>query len=173
MEDQTAAILAPGEEPGTVSGAIVTAGEAQQHMPLNRDQILKADDLGQEWVPVAEWGGEVLIRTLSGKERDAFEASCRQERPVLDARGKPIRGRTEMVSNQDNVRAKLVARSIVDDQGNRLFTDQDVNALGKKSAAALDRVFEVAARLSRLSEDDIEVMSGEYEAAQSGDSSTS
>ncbi len=34
-----------------------------------------ADDLPRETVSVPEWGGEVLVRTMSGTDRDAFEAS--------------------------------------------------------------------------------------------------
>lgn len=139
-------------------------------MPLNRDEILGAQDIETEEVPVPEWGGSVLVKALTGKESDAYQASCYQERPVLDARGRPVKGRTEMVRSLANVRAKLVVRCIVDEQGNRVFSDADANALGEKSTAALDRVFEVAARLSRLSEDDIEDLAGKYGAGQAGDS---
>jgi hypothetical protein len=131
---------------------------------------MKAEDLGTEWVSVPEWGGEVLVKALTGEERDAFEASCQRERPMLDVRGKAVRGRTEMVPYRQNVRARLVVRSVVDDDGGRIFTDGDASALGKKSGAALDRVFEVAARLSRLGDDDIEELAGNSEAATSGDS---
>lgn len=177
MNDETASlpgIPAPATDGDAgLPGVVVPAEQARQHMPLTRDAILKVDDLDSEWVPVPEWGGEVLVKALTGRERDAFEASCQQERPILDARGKPVKGRTEMVYNRQNVRAKLVVRSIVDDQtGERMFTDGDAEHLGKKSAAALDRVFEVAAKLSRLGDDDIEELAGNSEAAQSGDSAS-
>jgi hypothetical protein len=129
-------------------------------MFLSREDILKADDLEREVVEVPEWGGTVIVQALTGKERDAYEASCMQQR------GK------EMVRNLANVRAKLVVRSVVDEEGNRLFADTDANALGLKSAAALDRLFDVAAKLSRLSEEDVEELAGNSEAAQSGDSSS-
>lgn len=130
-------------------------------MLLSRDDILKADDIETREVPVPEWGGTVRVRALTGKDRDAYEASCMQER----AKG-------QMVRNLANVRAKLVVRSIVDDDGNRIFQDSDANALGAKSAAALDRVFAVAAELSRLSEEDVDELAGNSGAAQSGDSSS-
>ena len=40
--------------------------------------------------------------------------------------------------------------SLLDDKGNLLFTEKDIAALGKKSAAALTRVVAVARRLNRL-----------------------
>jgi hypothetical protein len=128
-------------------------------MYLSKDAILAAEDLETRDVPVPEWGGTVRLKALSGRERDAYEASCMQDR-----------GKQGMVRNLLNVRAKLVARAIVDDKGERVFADTDANALGQKSAAALDRLFEIAAEMSRLSEDDMEELAGNSEAAPSGDS---
>lgn len=127
---------------------------------LSRDQILEADDLETREVAVPEWGGEVIVKALSGEERDAFELSLKQ-----------IRG-DKMEPNLANARAKLVARCIVDEDGTRLFSNSDIKALGKKSAAALERVFEVAAELSGLQDGDVEEMVKNSEAAQSGDSTS-
>jgi hypothetical protein len=113
---------------------------------LTRDMILKADNLRTEEVPVPEWGGSVLVRELRGRERDEWEASLAVQR------GK------QMVPDVANMRAKLVARSVVGEDGEPVFTQQDVAALGELSAAALDRVFEVASRLSGLSETDLDEM---------------
>jgi len=44
-------------------------------MTLNKEQILRADDLKTEEVDVPEWGGSVRVRVLTGTERDAFESS--------------------------------------------------------------------------------------------------
>jgi hypothetical protein len=128
---------------------------------LSRDLILDANDLGFEDLEVPEWGGTVRVRALTGAERDAYEASMSQQR------GK------NYVRNLANIRAKLVVRSVVDENGDRLFTDQDANALGTKSAAALDRIFEVAAKLSRLSEEDVEELAGKSDSDPNDDSSSS
>ncbi len=111
---------------------------------LTRDQILAAQDLQQEEVAVPEWGGHVLVRGLTGRQRDAYEAT------IISQRG------TDVKMNLSNARAKLVARSIVDADGKLLFGDDDVTALSNKSAAALERVFSVAQRLSGMSKEDIE-----------------
>lgn len=55
-----------------------------------------------------------------------------------------------------NVRARLVAMCLVGEDGRRLFEDGDIESLGSKGAAALDRVFAVARRLSGLSNRDLE-----------------
>jgi hypothetical protein len=72
--------------------------------------------------------------------------------------------------NLKNIRAKLVALTVVDEEGNRIFSDSDASALGKKSAAALDRVFEVAQRLSGLRPEDVEELSKNFGSDQSEDS---
>ena len=115
---------------------------------LTKEAILAAPDLSTERVTVPEWGGDVLVRGLSGTERDAFEQDIVQ----LRREGK----KTVTDTDLHNVRAKLVARSIVDEKGARLFEDGEIEALGRKAALALQRVFEVAQRLSGLTDEDVE-----------------
>ena len=113
-------------------------------MILTRDEILKAQDIDYEVVEVPEWGGEVRVRAMTAAERDAFEASIlRQTKSGVQV---------EMV----NLRARLCAMTIVDEDGKRIFSDSDVAELGKKSAAALQKVFDVAMRLSKFGNEDIQ-----------------
>ena len=49
--------------------------------------------------------------------------------------------------------------------GKRVFTDDDADALGAKSAKPMQRLFSVARRLSALSEDDIEELVKNSESA--------
>lgn len=125
---------------------------------LTRDQILKAQDLPTEDVSVPEWGGTVRVRALTGAERDAFEQS------IVEQRGRSTR------MNLQNLRAKLVALTVVDEEGNRIFSDSDAKLLGKKSALALNRVFEVAQKLSGLTSEDVEELTKNSESDQSEDS---
>jgi hypothetical protein len=113
-------------------------------MSLTRDQILQAQDIQTEEVEIPEWGGSVFVRGMTGTERDAFENS------IVETRGKSTR------VNMRNIRAKLVAQSACDESGKPLFTPRDIDALGEKSAAALQRVFDVASRLSGISGKDVE-----------------
>lgn len=111
---------------------------------LSKASILTAQDRTFEDVHVPEWGGTVRVQALNGKERDALEAS------MIVGKGK------NASVNLQNLRAKLVARAIVDENGNRIFDDADVAALSEKSAAALNRVYEAAQRLSGITNDDVE-----------------
>ena len=111
---------------------------------FGREDLLKIVDLQTEDVWVPEWNSWVRVRGLNGAERDQFESS------VVEMHGKKV------VVKSENMRAKLVALCVVDESGGRLFSDRDVEALGQKSASALQRVFEVAQRLSGLTEADVE-----------------
>ncbi|WP_116048780.1 hypothetical protein [Amycolatopsis palatopharyngis] len=127
---------------------------------LSRDQILEAKDITSEDVDVPEWGGTVRVMALSGWERDKFEAA------MVAGKGK------NRTVTMDNVRAKMAAASIVNEDGQRLFSESDVRELGKKSAAALQKVFKTAQRLSGLTDDDAEELAGNSEAGVSASSTS-
>jgi hypothetical protein len=129
---------------------------------LNRKQILAADDLAKEIVAVPEWGGDVYVRGMSGTERDEFEASVVQMKT----------GQQVQPLNMKNIRAKLASLTICDEAGKRLFSENDIGELGKKSAAALQRIFEVAQRLSGIGEEDVKELAGEMTANPTEDSPT-
>lgn len=124
------------------------------------DQILGLNDATKELVPVPEWGCAVWVRGLSGTERDSYEQS------LLIGRGR------KRDLNWLNARAKLLVRAIIDEDGNRIFTDSQAAELGTKNSAALDRLFTVARRLSGLAEEDIEELVEDLDKTQSADSST-
>lgn len=113
---------------------------------LTREQILGADDIQVKEVAVPEWGGEVIVKTLSGAERDSYEASLVN----IDKRGKNF----EM--NMENAKAKLIAKAIVGEDKKPVFTEADIEALGAKSASALNRVYEAVQELSGFRSEEIE-----------------
>ena len=118
---------------------------------LTREMIEKASELKTETVSVPEWGGDVLVRELTGTERDSYEAGI-----VGDKTGKDRR------INLQNIRARLVALSMIDPESHqRMYSDREINILGNKSAAALNRVFEVCQKLSGLTDADVEELAEE------------
>lgn len=106
-------------------------------MILSKDQILEADDLKSEEVQVPEWNGSVLVRTMTGADRDSFESSLVTIKPD-----------GSRVPNYTNMRAKLVAMTVVNESGGRMFDETEVDRLALKSAAALKRVYEAAERIN-------------------------
>lgn len=128
---------------------------------LGKDAILKAEDLPRETVPVDEWEADasVLVRGLMGDERDSYEQSLAKVRRV----GK----KTEITPTLDNIKARLCVIAIIDEEGNRVFTDVDAKALGQKSALVLNRIVDVIERLSGMTKEDLEELTGNLEDAQS------
>jgi hypothetical protein len=108
---------------------------------LTKDQILGAEDLKAKVVDIPEWGGEVVVSELSAAARMEWELDA------FGADGKP---------SNDNWKAKLVTRCIVDENGERMFSADDVAALGKKSSKAIDRVYVAALEVNALGDDSVE-----------------
>lgn len=106
---------------------------------LSKADILGADDRKTKTVDVPEWGGSVTIKTMSGEARDRWEQF------ILGSDG-----------TKENIRAQFAAAIIVDENGDQMFSAADVAALGKKSGAALDRIFSAGQELNRLSDEDVE-----------------
>lgn len=130
-------------------------------MALSRDAILAADDIKTEEVDVPEWGGSVFLKGMTGTERDNFEANNR---------------RPDGQQNLTNYRARFLVRCVVNENGTRIFSDQDAAALGKKSSGAINRLWEMAGQLNGASDEAQEEMegnSGTDETADGADSSSS
>jgi hypothetical protein len=130
---------------------------------LSRDDILKPRDLKVEEVDVPEWGGIVRVRELTAEAAADYEASMIH----VDTKT----GTTK--PDFTNRRAKLVALSIVDEDGNLMLSPVDVQTLGGQSAVALERVADVAERLSGMNADAVKDAEGNSEAALGGDSISS
>jgi hypothetical protein len=126
---------------------------SEEYVFLGRDEILDVDDIKVEIVPVPEWGEKVAVRlkVLSAAERDAFEASTVTTK---GGRQKP---------NLANLRARLVARCMVDEHGKRIFESGDVARLGQKSSAALDRLFAKCQEINGFSDKDIEELAEDFD----------
>ncbi|MFJ6841342.1 hypothetical protein ACIQRE_01585 [Streptomyces griseoluteus] len=136
-------------------------------MALSRDAIVQATDIPTETVPVPEWGGDVILRGLTGDELDDFQGSIRQFRRSMDGKG------MEPVLIQQGMHAKLLVKCLVDDNGERLFQDNEAGELGAKSGKVLERLYDIAQTLSGLSEDEQEEMEGNSATPSPGDDSTS
>jgi len=126
-------------------------------MALTRKDILTANDLPRVKVSVPEWGGDVWVRTLSAHEYDGYQSS------IVETRGK------KQIFHTNDFRAQLCALTICDDAGDLLFTKADVLALSGKSSAALQRIYDIAVKLSGIGDAEIEELTGEMAENPTGD----
>lgn len=109
---------------------------------LTAAQILQADDIKKVLVFVPDWNGSVYVRGATARERDEYEQSLVYTKVKDD--------KTEVVENSDNARARFVVKCVVDESGNRLFTDDQADALGKKSAAMVNLLFQKIQSMSAM-----------------------
>lgn len=128
---------------------------------LSKDEIFGMDDIPVEEVVVPEWKNRtVLVCGLTAAAKNAYEAS------LVEIKGTSRKVRLE------NATAKLLVRTVVNRQRQALFTESDIERLGTKSAAALERLAKVAQRLSAMNQGEVEALVKNSEAAQSDDSPT-
>lgn len=107
---------------------------------LSKHAILAVVDAKTHRVDVPEWGGAVFVRTMSAADRiELTEAFSGPEE-----------------NNASLLILKVAAATICDEAGQRLFTNDDVVDLGKKSFTALKRVYDVAADINGLRADAVD-----------------
>jgi len=118
---------------------------------LTKEQILTAQDLEYRDEKIPEWPDEngkpgiVRVWEITAEDKDAFEESI----SILKQVGKKMKAEI----NRQNYRAKLVARCLGDENGNRLFSEKEVIRLGRKSAKVIDRLFKICQELNGMGED--------------------
>lgn len=105
---------------------------------INKQDIFAVDDRPMQPVDVPEWGGGIFVRAMSGLERDTYEGG------LLERRGLPMREKLK------NTRAELVVLCVVDEDGNRLFSDEDIDPVSGKNAEVLTRIAMAASKLNKL-----------------------
>jgi len=123
-------------------------------MALTKEEILKADDLPKKAVNVPAWGGEVFVRTMTAIEKDQFEESNRNHEDD---------GSTTF--NAVGYRARLIQKTVCDENGNLLFTEDDLPALQKKSGKAIDLVIKVSQELNAITDEDLKALEKNLPAA--------
>lgn len=122
---------------------------------LTRKDILGLDDLQYEDVPVPEWGGTIRMRGMTAADRDEFELAVMDLKP----------GKVQ-------VRALVVMLCAIDDKGQRLFRREDVELLGAKSFSVMNRLHQVAVRLSGLGPGAVDRAEKNFESGPVADSAS-
>jgi len=121
---------------------------------LSPQDILKAPDLKVKELFVEEWGGWLLLQEITAGDRDWLEASM-----LADAQ---VEGKVSLKTEQglsigaELFRVRLVTLSIVNPETReRLFSNKQVQALAKKSNAAIGKVAQEVLTLNRMTEAEV------------------
>lgn len=121
-------------------------------MALSKKAILEAKDIKTKEVDVPEWGGSVCIRVISGADRDVFEQAYSEKK-------------------MDAFRTRFLVLTICDEAGERIFTNEEVEALNKKSSKVLNKLFDEAWEFNAFTPAAVEALGNDSPSDQS-DSST-
>ena len=123
-------------------------------MALSKKAILAAKDTKLKGpVAVPEWGGDVYFRTISGLERDQFEDAYSEQKMKA-------------------FRARFLVLTISDENGERLFGDNEVEALGQKSSVVINRLFDEAWQHNAFTQEAVDAL-GEGSSPDQSEGSTS
>lgn len=129
-------------------------------METLRDRILKKRDLRRERLHIPEWEVDVFVSTMTGAERDEFENEC-QQRSVPGGKF-DIRG----------IKALLVVLTAKDENGNLIFTRDDIPELLKKNAKPLDDIATLSQKVNGIGKAELEAIKGNSQSAPSGGTGT-
>lgn len=123
-------------------------------MALSKKAILAAKDTKLKGpVAVPEWGGDVYFRTISGLERDQFEDAYSEQKMKA-------------------FRARFLVLTLSDESGERLFADNEVEALGQKSSVVINRLFDEAWQHNAFTQEAVDAL-GEGSSPGQSEGSTS
>ena len=123
-----------------------------------REQILNADDIESELVEVPVWGVTVEVRSMDGRSRTRLLKSAAANDGVIDME----RMYPEMV----------ILCSFDPESGERIFVEDDADALLSKAAGPLELLATAAMRVSGMTGDAVEVAGKDLPSTPSDDSST-
>ena len=116
---------------------------------FDKKAFFALDDKTIVKVACPEWGKfgkQIYIRTMSGKARDSYELG------IYNAKER------DKDSFLYNMRASLVVATCCDKNGKLHFKPEDADKLGEMSGAVLDRLYDKAKELSKISDGDVEEM---------------
>ena len=102
---------------------------------LTKNAILASDDYKFASVSCPEWGGEVRVRGLTAYEQSVITKLITEDK-------------------KHDITLKVVQFGCVDENGERLFSAQDMDELKKKSFAVIERLGEKIMKLTGVGDAD-------------------
>lgn len=126
--------------------SVEAGGVAKITKRLSPRDIMASDDTETRDVPVKKWGGIITLKAFTSADRDAYELDMKRD-DNGDLKNK-------------NVRAALVARMAINEDGSRLFTDADAEWLGRKNAAVMDYLYSICAEMNGMTKKDRDEIEG-------------
>jgi hypothetical protein len=109
---------------------------------LTLDAIKEADDIKNQTVVIPEWGGDILIKSMSGRLRSNLEQKIASNAPHGD------------------IKMLILLNCCINEDGSRMFKDSDKSWLTEKAAAPLETLFVAICKMSGIGVDAVEEAEG-------------
>lgn len=123
-----------------------------------REQILNADDIETELVEIPVWGVTVEVRSMDGRSRTRLLRNASSADGVVD---------------METLYPEMVIQCSFDPEtGDRIFTEDDGDALLAKAAGPLELLALAAMRVSGMTANAVEDAGKDSPSMESDDSST-
>jgi len=135
---------------------------------LSFNEILAVADLQYEDVYIEDWDGYVRVQEMDGIGRDQYELHMTN---ITENAGTP----QARLKTLENVKAILLQLCCVDvNTGDKLFTKAQIEQFNKLSSRPIDKLFTVARKLNKLTDQDLEeaVGNSESDLSENGGSSS-
>ena len=92
---------------------------------LSREQILSVIDLRRETLSIPEWGGDIIVRGMAAYERDKILTAIDPSKSTM---------------TDSQLKATLCFQCVITSQGQRVFTEADIDILQTKNPQVLDKI---------------------------------
>ena len=113
-------------------------------MSLSREALLKPVPIQKVKVELPELGGHVWVHGMNCRERTEFTRQFNTGKDAVDQKRKAELSR------------RLVVATCFDDNGTRIFTKSDVDALGDQDSGLIEKLAEAAQSLMDGKDEDTE-----------------
>lgn len=94
---------------------------------------------------IFDGGVSLTVQGMTGTERDAWEAAQLFKN-----------GRRKGEVNAENLRAKLIVRCLINEDGSRMFEDNEVAMVGSQPAHVVNKLYEACQRLNNMRDEDLD-----------------
>lgn len=106
------------------------------------EKIKAADKTELLPVEVPEWGVTVYVKQFTVGERDAYETEAYKS--------------SKAGGLMDNPRSRFLVRILCDENGEPIVKPEDFAELARLNSKPMQRLFEIAQKHNRLSDEDVE-----------------
>jgi len=121
---------------------------------MNRSEFLAFADQTIEKVHIKEMNDDFYVRSLNAGEKAAWEYEA------ISVENNKQGSKVNLTkSRMITARERLVEIAVCNQDGSRFFAEGDAAAIGRKNANIVSTLYDVAARLSGISQEDLEAIS--------------